>query len=85
MTIKTSDSKGRISFGPDFANKTFIIEKIDETEVRVIAASVIPEREMWIYRDKEKLASLEQGLEQAKNRKFSKNPPTRDDLKPIGE
>ena len=85
MSIKTADSKGRIAFGPDFANKMFIVDRVDETEFRVIAASVIPDRELWIYQDKEKLASLELGLAQAKARKFSKKPPTRDDLKPLGD
>lgn len=85
MALKTSDSKGRIAFGPAFANKTFIIETIDDTEFRVIAVSVIPEREMWIYRNKNALESLDRGLEQAKARKFSKNPPSREDLQPLGD
>ncbi len=85
MTIKTSDSKGRITFGPEFANKTFIVETSDSMEIRLVPAAIIPEREMWILRDKEKLASLELGLAQAKSRKFSKKPPTRKDLKPLGD
>lgn len=65
MTTKTADSKGRIAFGPRFANRTFIIKDIDETEVHIIAAAVIPEREMWLHKNKEAMASVQRGLQQA--------------------
>jgi hypothetical protein len=65
MITKTADSKGRISFGPRFANKTFIIEEVDATEVRIIAAAVIPEREMWLYKNDKAMAAVQRGLQQA--------------------
>lgn len=39
MSIKTTDSKGRIAIGPQFANKAVIVEEVDETEIRIIAAA----------------------------------------------
>ncbi len=78
MAIKTADSKGRIAFGPSFANKTFIVERVDETEVRVIAASVIPERELWLFRNKKALEMVQRGLQNVKEGNFSKNPPDLD-------
>jgi hypothetical protein len=75
MITKTADSKGRINFGKDFANKTFIIEQIGETEMRIELARVIPEREAWLYQNAEAKESVLRGLRQAKARKFSKSPP----------
>jgi predicted transcriptional regulator len=65
MAIKTADSKGRIALGPKFANKTFIIEEVDATEFRVIAAAVIPEREMWLHKSEAAMAMVQRGLQQA--------------------
>jgi hypothetical protein len=65
MATKIADSKGRISLGTQFANKTFIIEDVDATEFRVIAAVVIPEREMWLHKNEEAMASVQRGLKQA--------------------
>lgn len=75
MTTKTADSKGRVALGAKFANKTVIIEVVDDTEVRVIAASVIPERELWLHRNDKAGASVQRGLEQARAKKFSTSPP----------
>ncbi len=85
MSIKTADSKGRITFGPNFANKTFIVEEIDETEVRVIAASVIPEREMWLFRNKKALEMVQRGLQNLREGKFSKHPPDLDSDREFAE
>ncbi len=65
MTTKTADSKGRIALGPQFANKTFIIKEVDATEFRIIAASVIPERELWLHKNEAAMASVQRGLQQA--------------------
>jgi hypothetical protein len=65
MAIKTADSKGRIALGPQFANKTFIIKEVDGTEFRVIAAAVIPEREMWLHKNEQAMAAVQRGLRQA--------------------
>ena len=78
MTVKIADSKGRIVLGPQFANKPVIIEKVDDTEVRVIAAEVVPQRELWLHRNNQARDSVHRGLEQAKARKFSRNQPDLD-------
>jgi hypothetical protein len=75
MITKTADSKGRINFGKHFANKTFIIEQIGETEMKLELARVIPEREAWLYQNSDAKESVLRGLRQAKARKFSKSPP----------
>ena len=78
MTVKIADSKGRIVLGPRFANKPVIIEEVDDTEVRVIAAEVVPQRELWLHRNIKARDSVDRGLAQAKARMFSRKPPDLD-------
>lgn len=73
------DHKTRGQQGPDhagacFANRTVIVEDIDDTEVRITLARVIPEREAWLYANPKARASLVRGLAQAKARRFAKAP-----------
>lgn len=75
MTIKTADSKGRINFGNRFANQTVIIKEIDSTEFRVTMAQVLPQREVWLHRNRNAKASVRRGLAQAKAGKTTKTPP----------
>jgi hypothetical protein len=74
MTTKTADSKGRITLGDRFANRTVIIEDIDETEVRVTLARVVPEREMWLHDNRKAKAMVMHGIEEATAGKFAKGP-----------
>ena len=74
MTTKLADSKGRITLGERFANRTVIVEEVDETEVRITLARVIPEREAWLYANPKAKAALLKGLAQAKTRRFAKAP-----------
>ena len=75
MSTKTADSKGRISLGSRFANQTVIVEDVDPTEVRVTLAQVIPQRELWLYKNPKAKASVLRGLAQAKAGKKAKSPP----------
>lgn len=75
MTIKTADSKGRISLGSRFAGQTVIIEEVDSTEVRVTLAQVVPQRELWLRKTPKAKASVLRGLAQAKAGKVAESPP----------
>ena len=74
MTTKTADSKGRITLGSRFANQTVIVEDVDPTEVRVILAQVIPQREVWLHKNPKAKAAVLRGLAQAKAGKAVKSP-----------
>jgi hypothetical protein len=78
METKTADSRGRINLGKEFANKTFLLTKSGETEMKLELAAVIPERELWLYKNPEAKGLLEIGLGQAKAGKFSASPPDLD-------
>jgi hypothetical protein len=43
---KSTDAKGRVSLPKAFANATVIVEQVNENELRIRKARVIPEDEM---------------------------------------
>ena len=71
MSTKKTDSKGRLTLGERFANRTVIVEEIDETEVRISLARVVPEREMWLHDNRAASAAVRSGLTDAKEGRFS--------------
>ncbi len=71
--IKNTDSKGRLTLGEAFANKTVIVEdRGDEIVLRL--ARVIPEGEAWLYDNPTALAAVRRGLKQARSRALSDGP-----------
>jgi len=81
-TTKTTDSKGRLALGARYANATFIVQEVDENEIRIIAAKVIPQSEAWLFENTKHLEAVERGLDQARAGMLSTNPPN---LKEDGE
>ena len=74
MTTKIADAKGRVTLGERFANRTVIVEEIDDTEVRVTLARVIPEREAWLFRNPKAKAAVLKGIAQAKDGEVGPGP-----------
>ena len=72
---KSADSKGRVTLGGRFANRAVIVEHPSDDVVIVRLARVIPEREVWLYENPRALASVRRGLDQARKRNVTKNPP----------
>ena len=46
LETRTTDAKGRVSLPKSFANATVIIEQVNEHELRIRKARVIPEDEI---------------------------------------
>jgi hypothetical protein len=74
ILTRSTDSKGRLTLGEPFANRTVIIEERAEGEFILRLARVIPAREAWLYENPKALKSLRDGLHQARQRKFAKAP-----------
>lgn len=74
MATKTTDKKGRLLLGHRFANKTFIVEQIDETELRLTEAAIIPKRELWLRTNQLARAAIRRGIAQAKRGEFATPP-----------
>lgn len=81
MQTRTADSKGRITLGERFANRAVIIQEVDDTEVRITLARIIPEREAWLYENHVAGEAVGRGLQQAKQRRFAKGPDLAADAK----
>jgi hypothetical protein len=69
------DSKGRLTLGESFANRTVIVEERGDGEVLIRLARVVPEPEAWLYQNEEAMASVRRGLRQAHAGKFAKRGP----------
>ena len=72
---KNTDSKGRVTLGGRFANRAVIVEHRNDDEVVVRLARVIPERDVWLYKNPKALASVRRGLDQARKGDVTENPP----------
>ena len=75
MSTKLVDNKGRVMLGSAFAGRMVIIDDADPDRVIITPAIAIPEREAWLYKNEEALRLVREGLEQARKRQFSKEPP----------
>ena len=84
-STRIADSKGRVTLGEEFANKTVIVKSRAQGEVLISIARVIPEREAWLYKNPVALASIRRGLAQAKGRQFSTNPPDLEKAKNLAD
>jgi hypothetical protein len=71
---KTADSKGRVSLGGQFANRAVLIEQLNDTEVLVKMARVIPESEAWLFENPVALAAVRNGLAQARAGETNEGP-----------
>ncbi len=70
---KNIDSKGRLTLGEAFANRTVFVEERGD-EIVLHLARVIPEREAWLYDNPTALSAVRRGLKQARQRKLSDGP-----------
>lgn len=70
---KNTDSKGRLTLGEAFANRTVIVEERG-SEIVLRLARVIPEGEAWLYDNPTALAAVRRGLKQARSRALSDGP-----------
>lgn len=70
---KHTDSKGRLTLGEAFANRTVIVEERGN-DIVLHLARVIPEREAWLYDDSTALSAVRRGLKQARSGQLSDGP-----------
>jgi len=85
MTTKTIDSRGRLVLGKEYAGRMVIVDDTEPDRLVITPAVAIPEREAWLYRNKEALASVRRGLEQAAGQKFADGPDLAKDAKLAAE
>ena len=73
--VKTVDSRGRLALGKMFAGKHVQLEKVAEGQYSLTFVTTIPEREAWLYKNPAALDAVRTGLQEAREGRFSENPP----------
>ncbi|MGD0140267.1 MAG: hypothetical protein ABSD28_15445 [Tepidisphaeraceae bacterium] len=71
---KTADAKGRVTIGPQIANRLISVTKVTDSEYVLKLVRAIPEDEAWLYENPKALASVRNGLRQARAGQLSKGP-----------
>ncbi len=66
LSVKTTDSKGRLTLGAEFAGKQFIMVRKEGNVLQMIPAETVPTREAWLYKNPKALSAVLEGLDQAK-------------------
>lgn len=62
-----TDSKGRIVLGERFKEKQFSVYIRTDGVIQLIPTVTIPEKELWLFKNKKAMNMLKNGLEDAKN------------------
>ena len=60
-----ADDKGRVILGREFSGKNYRVSKNEHGEILLTPVVVIPERDVWLYRNPQALAIFRLGLEEA--------------------
>ena len=74
-TVQT-DAQGRLNLGKEFASSTFLIEVVDDEDILLKKAVIIPERELKLLKDPESLKKVRKGIKEAKNHQLHVMDPT---------
>jgi hypothetical protein len=60
-----ADDKGRVILGREFSGKNFRVSKSANGDILLVPVVVIPERDMWLYKNPQALAMFHAGLAEA--------------------
>jgi hypothetical protein len=74
MTTKTVDARGRLSLGPEYANRLVIVQERDDGALEIIPAEAVPAREAWLHKNPEAMEAVRQGLAEARDARFAEAP-----------
>ena len=57
-----ADEKGRVTLGRDYSGKNFSVWKSADGNILLTPVAVVPERDIWLYKNPRALALFHQGL-----------------------
>jgi len=75
LEAKKTDDQGRVTFGPQFANRVVKVVDMDDSP----SARIVPENEAWLYESPEALDSVLAGLEDLRHNRIAEPPDLTDD------
>ncbi|MCH8273880.1 MAG: hypothetical protein IH851_03740 [Armatimonadetes bacterium] len=64
--LKTVDKSGRLVLGKKFARKLYAVRHRSNGDILLSARAHVHEREAWLLKNPEALASVRRGIEQSK-------------------
>jgi hypothetical protein len=85
LPIKKTDSKGRLTLGPEYADKQFFVNRKDDSVIQLIPAETVPAREAWLFKNGKALLSVMRGLEQAAAGDVTEGPDVAADIAAFGD
>ncbi len=71
---KTTDTKGRVTLGPQVANRLVSVAKVTDSKYVITLVRAVPEDEAWLYENPKALGSVRNGLRQAREGRLKKGP-----------
>ena len=80
MELRTTDNRGRVSLGTEFAHKPITIKRLSKGRVELSVCEAVPIEQAWLLKNKEALNLLEKGLEQARNGETAQDPTVGEDF-----
>lgn len=72
-TLKTLDSKGRLTLGREYAGRAVQVEE-DGTALVVRLCRVVPERETWLWDNEAAVGMVSRGVQQAHRGELTDGP-----------
>ena len=63
--VTQSDSRGRLTLGQVVKGKSYRVMMNDEGQILLDPVVSIPERELWLWKNSDALASVKRGIKQA--------------------
>lgn len=66
MIAKQVDSKGRIILDKSYAGATMLVERRDDGTIILRPAVTVPANEAWLWQNKQALAMVREGLDEAR-------------------
>jgi len=74
MTTKTVDGRGRLTLGPEYANRLVIVQQREDGALEIIPAEAVPVREAWLHKNPEAREAIERGIVEAREGRFADAP-----------
>jgi len=65
--VRKVDEAGRLSLGRGRAGIQYDINESADGTITLVPVTVIPTREVWLYRNPEAMAMVQQGIKEASN------------------